>query len=60
LETIRELLRYAIERRSGARAAPSHGKAATTTNFDRWLAPTGALLNTLALVLYVGGVVVPI
>jgi len=52
LQTIRELLRYAIERRSAARAAPSHGEAATTTNFDRWLAPTGALLKTLTLVLY--------
>jgi len=52
LRTIRELLRYAIERRSAAQAAPSHEEAATTTNFDRWLAPTGALLKTLTLVLY--------
>jgi len=52
LQTIRELLRYAIERRSAAQAAPSHEEAATTTNFDRWLAPTGALLKTLTLVLY--------
>jgi len=52
LRTIGELLRFAIERRIGARTAPLHEEATTATDFDRWLAPTGALLKTLALALY--------
>jgi len=51
-QTIRELLSFAIERRSGARTAPPHEEAAMATDFDRWLAPAGALLTTLALALY--------
>jgi len=32
--------------------APPHEEAAMATDFDRWLAPAGALLTTLALALY--------
>jgi long-chain acyl-CoA synthetase len=52
IRTIRDLLRLAIERRGGAPPAASHEEAAMATDFDRWLAPTGALLMTLALALY--------
>jgi long-chain acyl-CoA synthetase len=51
IQTIRELLRVAIERRSGA-LAPPHEEPATATDFERWLTPTGALLTALALALY--------
>jgi long-chain acyl-CoA synthetase len=49
--TIRELLRLAIERPDGARAPP-HEEPATAPDFERWLAPAGALLTVLALTLY--------
>jgi len=52
IRTIRELLRLAVERRGGAPPAAPHEEAAMATDFDRWLAPTGALLKTLALALY--------
>jgi long-chain acyl-CoA synthetase len=51
IQTIRDLLRLAIERRSGARA-PASAEPAMATDFLRWLAPTGALLTVLAMVLY--------
>jgi hypothetical protein len=51
IRTIRESLRLAIERRDGARAPP-HEEPATATDFERWLAPAGALLTVLALTLY--------
>jgi len=51
IRTIRELLRLAIERRSGARAPP-HEEPAMATDFERWLAPTGILLTAFALALY--------
>jgi len=51
IRTIRELLRFAIERRSGAQAPPDE-EAAMATDFDRWLAPAGTLLTALALALY--------
>jgi len=38
LQTIRELLRFAIERRSRARTVPPHEEAVTATDFERWLA----------------------
>ena len=44
IQTIRELLRLAIERRDGARAPPRE-EPAMATDFERWLAPTGALLT---------------
>jgi long-chain acyl-CoA synthetase len=50
IRTIRELLRLAIERRDGARAPPH--EPAATPDFERWLAPAGALLTVLALTLY--------
>jgi len=50
IQTIRELLRLAIERRSGGRAPPH--EPAMARDFERWLAPTGTLLTALALVLY--------
>jgi long-chain acyl-CoA synthetase len=51
IQTIRDLLRLAIERRSGARA-PASAEQAMATDFVRWLAPTGALLTSLAMVFY--------
>jgi len=51
IRTIRELLRLAIERRGGVRVLP-HEEPAMATDFERWLAPTGRLLTTLALALY--------
>jgi long-chain acyl-CoA synthetase len=52
IRTIRELLRLAIERRGGVPPTAPHEEAAMATDFDRWLAPTGAWLTTLALALY--------
>jgi acyl carrier protein len=51
IQTIRELLRLAIERRSGGLASP-HEEPAMATDFERWLAPTGTLLTALSLALY--------
>jgi long-chain acyl-CoA synthetase len=51
IQTIRELLHLAIERRSGARAPP-HEEPSMATDFERWLAPTDTLLTALALALY--------
>ncbi|HKM73942.1 MAG TPA: 1-acyl-sn-glycerol-3-phosphate acyltransferase, partial [Stellaceae bacterium] len=51
IRTIRDLLRLAIERRSGARALPRQ-EPAMATDFERWLAPAGALLTSLAMTLY--------
>ena len=46
IQTIRGLLRSAIERRGGA-PAPPRQEPAMATDFERWLAPTGALLTPL-------------
>ena len=51
IQTIRELLRLAIDRRSGA-DAPPHEEPAMATDFERWLAPTGTFLTAFALALY--------
>jgi long-chain acyl-CoA synthetase len=51
IRTIRELLQLAMDRETGA-AAPPHEEPAIATDFERWLAPTGALLTALALTLY--------
>jgi long-chain acyl-CoA synthetase len=51
IQTIRELLRLAIERRSGAQTLP-HQEPAMASDFERWLAPRGAVLTTFALALY--------
>ena len=51
IRTIRDLLRLVIERRDGARALPRE-EPAMAPDFERWLAPTGALLTALALALY--------
>jgi len=51
IQTIRELLRLAIDRHSGA-DAPPHEEPAMATDFERWLAPTGTFLTAFALALY--------
>ena len=51
IQTIRDLLRLTIERRGGARA-PASTEPAMAADFARWLAPTGAFLTVLAMVLY--------
>jgi len=51
IRTIRDLLRLVIERRSGARTLPRQ-EPAMATDFEHWLAPTGALLTPLAMALY--------
>jgi long-chain acyl-CoA synthetase len=51
IQTVRDLLHLAIERRGGARALPRQ-EPGMATDFERWLAPTGALLTALAMVLY--------
>jgi long-chain acyl-CoA synthetase len=51
IRTIRDLLRFSIERRGGARALPCE-EPAMATDFERWLAPTGGLLTPLAMALY--------
>jgi long-chain acyl-CoA synthetase len=51
IETIRDLLRLSIERRTGTRPLPRE-EPATATDIDRWLAPTGVLLTVLGFVLY--------
>jgi len=51
IQSIRDLLRLAIERRSGARALPRQ-EPSMATDFERWLAPTGALLTPLAMAFY--------
>jgi long-chain acyl-CoA synthetase len=51
IRTIRELLQLAMDRGKGA-GAPTHEEPAIATDFERWLAPTGALLTALALTLY--------
>jgi long-chain acyl-CoA synthetase len=51
IQTIRDLLRLAIERRSGARALPRQ-EPSIATDFERWLAPTGPLLTPLAMTFY--------
>ena len=51
IQTIRDLLRLAIERRNGA-PAPPREEPAMAADFARWLAPTGALLTALAIALY--------
>ena len=52
IRTIRELLRLAIERLDGAGAPPHEEPAAVMPDFERRLAPAGALLTVLALTLY--------
>jgi long-chain acyl-CoA synthetase len=51
VQTIRELLRLASERRSGARALP-HEEPTIAADFERWLAPRGTLLTAFGLALY--------
>src|SRR5262249_12281626 len=51
IRTIRELLHLSIERREAAPASP-HEEPATAADFERRLAPAGALLTVLALTLY--------
>lgn len=51
-ETIRDLLRLSIERRTRACPLPREGPA-IALDIERWLAPTGGLLTALAFVLYV-------
>jgi long-chain acyl-CoA synthetase len=51
IQTIRELLRLAIERRSGVGAPPLE-EPAMATDFERWLAPTSVLLTALSVALY--------
>jgi long-chain acyl-CoA synthetase len=51
VQTLRDLLRLAIERRSNTNASPRE-EPAMATDFERWLAPPGVLLRALAMVLY--------
>jgi long-chain acyl-CoA synthetase len=51
IQTLRDLLRLAIERRSGPRAPPREAPA-MGTDFERWLAPPGAVLTAFGMVLY--------
>jgi long-chain acyl-CoA synthetase len=51
IQTLRDLLRLAIERRGGPRASPGE-EPAMVTDFERWLAPPGAVLTALGMVLY--------
>ena len=51
IETVRDLLRLSIERRTTGSALPS-GEPAKSMNIEHWLAPTGVFLMALALVLY--------
>jgi long-chain acyl-CoA synthetase len=51
IETIRDLLRLSIERRTGASPLPRE-EPAIALDLERWLAPTGALLTALGFVLY--------
>ena len=51
IETIRDLLRLSIERRTGARPLPRQ-EPAIAADIERWLAPTGPLLTALGFVLY--------
>ena len=52
IETIRELLRLSIERRA-AILLLSHQEAAIALDIARWSTPTGVVLKSLSLVLYV-------
>ena len=52
IETIRDLLRLSIERRTRARALPCE-EPAVALDIEHWLAPTGKLLVALGFVLYV-------
>jgi long-chain acyl-CoA synthetase len=52
IETIRDLLRLSIERRTGARPLPCE-EPAVALDLAHWLAPTGKLLVALGFVLYV-------
>jgi long-chain acyl-CoA synthetase len=51
IETIRDLLRLSIERRTGIRPL-LHEEPAVALDIERWLAPTGTLLTALGFVLY--------
>ncbi len=51
IQTVRDLLRLAIERRGGT-SPPQRQESGMATDFERWLAPRGAALTALAIVLY--------
>src|SRR5215472_6584108 len=51
IQTLRDLLRLAIERRGGAPASPRQERA-MATDYDRWLVPPGLTLTAFAMVLY--------
>jgi long-chain acyl-CoA synthetase len=51
IQTLQDLLRLAIECRSGVSASPRE-EPAMATDFDRWLAPPGAVLTAFGMVLY--------
>ena len=51
IETVRDLLRLSVERRTGA-PAPAREAPAVETEIERWLAPTGMFLTALAVVLF--------
>ena len=52
IETIRDLVRLSIERRA-AILSPSHQESAIALAIARWTTPTGVVLTSLSLVLYV-------
>lgn len=51
IETIRDLLRLSIERRTQARARPRE-EPSIALDIERWLAPTGVFLTVLGVALY--------
>jgi long-chain acyl-CoA synthetase len=51
VQTLRDLMRLAIERRGGAPASPREERA-MATDYEHWLAPPGLALTALAMVLY--------
>jgi long-chain acyl-CoA synthetase len=51
IQTLRDLLRLAIDRRGGPRASPRE-EPAMATDFERWLAPPGAVLTAFGMLLY--------
>jgi long-chain acyl-CoA synthetase len=51
IQTLRDLMRLAIERRGGAPASPREERA-MATDYERWLAPPGLARTAFAMVLY--------